>query len=156
MSAEENRHASCVAVGERALLILGAPGSGKSALALDLMALGATLVSDDRTVLRRAGDAVTASPHPRLAGLIEARGVGVLRAPYRDAATVALALDLDEEEPDRLPQGRRLRLLGASIPLLFRPSELRASAIMARLRHGAPANPDAAMRESGDGPDRSA
>ena len=49
-------HASCVARDGRAVLIRGASGSGKSGLALQLMALGAGLVADDRTRLWREGD----------------------------------------------------------------------------------------------------
>ena len=74
--------ASCVAVEGRAALILGASGRGKSTLALTLMAMGATLVSDDGVVLRRAPDGLTASAPPALAGLVEARGIGLLRADF--------------------------------------------------------------------------
>ena len=49
-------HASCIAHRGRGLLILGPSGAGKSTLALEMMAYGAALVADDRTVLRLAGD----------------------------------------------------------------------------------------------------
>ena len=64
-----------------ALLILGASGRGKSALALGLMAAGATLVADDRTHLhaRRRRQLVASAP-AAIAGLIEARGIGILKA----------------------------------------------------------------------------
>ncbi|PIY73077.1 MAG: serine kinase, partial [Rhodobacterales bacterium CG_4_10_14_0_8_um_filter_70_9] len=86
MSAGGAIHASCVAwavAGKaRGLLILGASGAGKSALALELIALGAALVADDQVALRRVGEAVVAAPPPPLAGLIEARGLGLLRMPH--------------------------------------------------------------------------
>ena len=92
-------HASCVAVAGRGLLIAGASGSGKSALALDLMAFGATLVADDRVCLQRAGAALLASAPPTIAGLIEARGIGLLRARAVTAPVpVAALIDLDRVE----------------------------------------------------------
>jgi len=73
-------HASCVALQDKGLLILGPSGSGKSALALQLMALGAVLVADDYTDLVRCDDRVIARCPAALRGLIEARGIGILRA----------------------------------------------------------------------------
>ena len=65
-------HASCVACDGAGVLILGASGAGKSGLALNLMALGAALVADDRVVLSREGDVVLAACPLPLRGLIEA------------------------------------------------------------------------------------
>jgi HPr kinase/phosphorylase len=138
-------HAGCVAIDGRGLLILGAAGSGKSALALDLIALGADLVADDRVLLARDGDRLSARPVPRLAGLIEARGIGLLRLPHRTQAAVVLALDLDRVEPLRLPVRRSMTLLGVELPLILRPEPLRPSAILAALRHGPPLDPEAPL-----------
>ena len=68
-------HASCVAVKGRALLITGPSGTGKSALALQMMALGADLVADDQTLLQpRAGKLIaTAPPAARLMSVGEPR-----------------------------------------------------------------------------------
>ena len=66
-------HASCVAVQGRGVLIRGASGAGKSALALQLMALGAKLVADDQTILTRKDGAIFASCSPRLRGMIDGR-----------------------------------------------------------------------------------
>jgi HPr kinase/phosphorylase len=138
-------HAGCVAASGRGLLILGRPGAGKSALALELVCLGAALVADDRVALRREGDAVLASAPPRLRGLIEARGVGVLRLPHAAEAALALALDLDAAETARIPPRRSMGLLGVAIPLLLgRPA---AAALMAALLHGPPLDPEAALPE---------
>jgi HPr kinase/phosphorylase len=142
-------HASCVAVDSRGLLILGAPGAGKSRLALELMALGAALVADDQVALRRDGGALLAGPHPALAGLIEARGIGLLRTPHLASATVAFALDLDEVEPERLPPRRARLLLGAAVPLMLRPHRLCAAATLAALRWGPPVDPDAGAGRPG-------
>lgn len=129
-------HASCVAFDGRGVLITGASGSGKSALALHLLALGGTLVSDDRVRLARAAGSVHASAPDAITGMIEARGVGLLRAPAAQA-TLALAVDLDAEESQRLPPWREIDLLGCSLPLLRRVSAPHfAPAIVLFLRHG--------------------
>ncbi len=113
-------HASAVALDGRAVLILGPSGCGKSTLALDLIALGAELVADDQTLLHRLGADLLASPHPRIAGRIEARHVGLLRLPWR-AAAISLAIDLGQTESHRLPPRRSLTLLGQDVTLLHRP-----------------------------------
>ncbi len=112
-------HASCVAVAGRGLLILGPSGAGKSSLALQLMGLGAVLVSDDQVALRREGDRVLAEAPPRLRGMVEARGVGLLRADASGPVPLVLAVDLAETEPDRLPPHRQITLLGCPIPLVL-------------------------------------
>jgi len=113
-------HASAVAIDGRAALITGSSGTGKSALALQLMAMGATLVADDGVVLRRRGDALVASAPASIRGLIEARGIGLLPAQALDAAPVSLVIDLAKIETCRLPPARTIRLLGATLPLLHK------------------------------------
>ncbi|RBO53922.1 hypothetical protein DSD19_06540 [Rhodovulum sp. BSW8] len=113
-------HASTVVHRGRAVLIRGASGSGKSALALQLMALGATLVADDRTVLTRSPEGLVASSPKAIRGLIEARGVGLLRTETVASAPVVLAVDLDMAETDRMPPPREIEILGMSLPLLRR------------------------------------
>lgn len=113
-------HASCVALSGSGVLILGAAGRGKSALALQLMALGCDLVSDDRTAVVAAGGKLIAAAPARIRGLIEARGVGILAADAIAAARLALVVDLDQEETDRLPPPRRHVMLGVALPLLHR------------------------------------
>ncbi|KZY29651.1 serine kinase, partial [Roseovarius sp. HI0049] len=110
-------HASCVTHEGRAVLIRGASGSGKSGLALQLMALGAGLVADDRTRLWREGARLMADAPPALRGRIEAREVGILTARPAGPSPVALVVDMDETETDRLPDHRSVTLLGADIPL---------------------------------------
>lgn len=112
-------HASAVAQAGRGLLILGASGAGKSALALDMMARGAALVADDRVILTREGAALIGACPPQLAGRIEARGVGILNAAPAGPVPLALVVDLDRTEPDRLPPLRHLSLLGVALPLVL-------------------------------------
>ena len=111
-------HASCVAIDQRAVLVLGPSGSGKSSLALQLMALGAVLVADDRTSIQSMEYGILASVSKPIEGLIEARGVGLLSAEVCSAAQIQLVVDLTWEERERLPQERKYNLLGHSLPLL--------------------------------------
>lgn len=136
-----NLHASCVAVegeaGWRALLILGPSGSGKSALALDLISRGARLVADDRTDVALRDGRLVASAPAAIAGMIEARGMGLLRLPWIDGAEVAVAADLSATETERLPQARELRLLDVTVPrILCAGNPGAAPALMALLRGG--------------------
>ncbi|MCV2872261.1 HPr kinase/phosphatase C-terminal domain-containing protein [Defluviimonas sp. WL0050] len=113
-------HASCVALAGRGVLIFGPSGSGKSGLALQLMALGCDLVADDRTaVATRDGVAVATAPEA-IRGKIEARGVGLLRAETLAVARLALAVDLAHLESERLPPLRTHSVLGVELPLLHR------------------------------------
>ncbi len=97
------------------LLILGASGSGKSALALTLMALGARLVADDRTWLALAGGGFWATCPPTIRGRIEARGIGILAADAQPGGRLAAAVDLDRTETERLPPARTVTLFGVTI-----------------------------------------
>jgi HPr kinase/phosphorylase len=115
-------HATAIAWDDRGLLILGPSGAGKSALALALMAHGAALIADDRTSVHRQDDRLIAGCPPALSGLIEARGLGLLRAAPAPPTPLALAIDLGKPESDRLPAYRSLALLGLTLPLLHKPA----------------------------------
>jgi serine kinase of HPr protein (carbohydrate metabolism regulator) len=130
----ERVHATCVALhvgrGWRGLLLCGPSGSGKSDLALRLIDGGGRLVSDDQTEIRRVGGRLLATAPRTIAGLIEARGVGIVRL-ARDQlvtrTTLALLIDLvPERQIERLPEPVRQSLLGVELPLLavnpFEPS----------------------------------
>jgi HPr kinase/phosphorylase len=106
-------HASAVLVGARAVLIRGPSGSGKSRLALELIEsvrsgslLFARLVGDDRVHLRAAGGRLLVRAAEALAGLIEVRGVGILRLPYEPSAVVGLVVDLGANA-ERLPDAQQ-------------------------------------------------
>ncbi len=113
-------HASCVCVDGRAVLIRGASGSGKSALALELISRGAELVADDQTLIALQGGWPVARAPRRLHGLIEARGIGILAAAARDAARITLVVDMDRTESERLPPDRVTELSGCELPLLHK------------------------------------
>jgi serine kinase of HPr protein (carbohydrate metabolism regulator) len=120
-------HASAVLVGARAALIRGPSGSGKSRLALELIAAARTgllpfarLVADDRVHLEAAGDRLLARPAEALAGLIEVRGAGLLRLAYEASAVVGFVVDLAAADAARLPDaaGREAEIEGVWLPRL--------------------------------------
>lgn len=131
-------HASTIALDGLGLLILGPSGCGKSTLAINLLARGAKLVSDDQTcVVATATGLAARCPTPALAGVIEARGLGLLRADHILEAALVLAIDLGRDEPDRLPPRRILRLLERELPLVLRPQNPHlADALVLWLRGG--------------------
>lgn len=96
-------HATCVAIGGRGVLLIGASGAGKSDLALRLIDRGAELVSDDGTRLTARDGRLQASAPTTIAGRIEARGIGILDVPARAEASVALMIALDQPVP-RMPE----------------------------------------------------
>lgn len=135
-------HASCIAHQGRGLLILGPSGAGKSTLALRMMALGARLVADDRTVLRGDAGRVVADAPDALRGLIEARGVGILHAAAHGPVDLALVVDLGRPEPERLPPDRRTLLLDASLPLVLGAGRVHLASILLQYLVGGRADPD--------------
>lgn len=125
MSAGASVHASAVKVGERAVLIRGPSGSGKSRLAFDLILAGRTgqlppaiLVGDDRVHLATDGGKLWVRPARELAGLIEIRGLGIRRCEYVAEATIGLVVDLAAADAERLPPAEALEidLSGVKIP----------------------------------------
>ena len=111
-------HASCVALDGHAVLIIGASGSGKSTLALELMALGADLVSDDSTELTVVDGVLLARAPAAIRGRIEARGIGLLQAPTVGPCMVSLAVDLDRAESERLPPRRMAVFCDIPVPVI--------------------------------------
>lgn len=106
----------------RAVLLRGPSGSGKSDLALRLLQAGGRLVADDQTHVTRRGRSLIATPPPALAGMIEARGVGIVRLQRNQLlahAAVALLVDLvPAERIERLPEPQTETLLDVTLPRL--------------------------------------
>jgi HPr kinase/phosphorylase len=123
-------HATAVAIDGRAVLLRGPPGCGKSDLALRLIDGGAPLIADDQARLfRREGHILVRAP-ATIAGLIEVRGVGILRLDPLDEVRLALVVDLvPAGQIERLPEPRFETILGLAIPLLaLAPFEASAAA----------------------------
>lgn len=112
-------HASAVEVAGAGVLILGASGSGKSSLALSLIGLGAALIADDHVLAERDAGGVMLWGSASLRGVIEARGLGLLRTRVAEhPVPLALCIDLDRTETERLPPWRSMRVLERDIALL--------------------------------------
>lgn len=132
-----SRHATAVAVDGRALLITGSSGAGKSTLALEMIALGAGLISDDQVMLIPEGGAIIASAPVGAPALIEVRGMGLVSVGELAPPTpVALILDLDVAETERLPQVRSVTIFGVSIRILRKPEQVHGAALLLALRGG--------------------
>ncbi len=130
-------HSTCLCVGQSAALLVGGSGTGKSSFALQALALGAELVSDDQTILTRSDEGVIATCPDPIQGRIEARGVGLLQVIPRQAALLQLVIDMDMVETDRLPPHRGCRILGIRLPLLHKvESTYFPAAVMQYLQGG--------------------
>jgi serine kinase of HPr protein (carbohydrate metabolism regulator) len=134
-----NIHGSCVALGRTGLafgapkdagvLLLGDSGSGKSDLTLRLLEHGAMLVSDDRTELFLDDGELWASPPLSIAGLLEVRGVGILKLSHAARARVSIAVLLTGNAVPRLPEPEFYDPPGElACPLQARPRLFRLSA----------------------------
>jgi len=124
-------HASAVLVGPRAVLIRGPSGSGKSQLALELIEMARAralpfvrLVADDRVHLEAVHGRLLVRPAGPLAGLIEARGIGLMRLAHESSAVVGLVVDLGAADAQRLPEAssRKTEIDGIELPRLAVPS----------------------------------
>lgn len=103
-------HASCVARETTGVLLLGEAGVGKSDLLLRLIDRGFALVADDRVEVEDGW----AAPPAGGEGLVEMRGLGILRLAWEAPARLALVCLLQHRMP-RLPAPERHPL---GLPLL--------------------------------------
>ncbi len=124
-------HATAVAIGNRALLITGRSGSGKSRLATALVAASTprrriVLVGDDRVLLVRSGETLEVRPHPRIAGFVEHRGLGIVATSWCERVPVAgLALLGSDAAPYAVAQQNL-----ATIRLVLEDKALRVEAVL--------------------------
>jgi serine kinase of HPr protein (carbohydrate metabolism regulator) len=126
-------HASCVELEGIGLLLRGASGAGKSDLALRLIDAGAALVADDQVLLEARGGRLLARAPGALAGLVEVRGLGIVRLPFLPSTAIALLVELVAPEAVvRLPAALTVVLAGVPVAAL-RLAPFEASSV-ARLR----------------------
>ena len=93
----------------------------------------AVLVADDRVALSAEHGVVMARPAKALAGLIEVRGLGIVRLPYVKEARIDLVLDLlSEAEIPRMPSPEDVTvdLNGVTLPRLAASSPERSLDIL--------------------------
>lgn len=107
-------HAGCILLGDGGLLIQGASGSGKSALAQGLLARWqaagrfARLVGDDRILVEQRHGRLLARPHARIAGLAEVRGLGLVKMSHEPACILRACVELGAGPGERLPDSNSL------------------------------------------------
>lgn len=112
-------HATTVEIDGHAVLLRAPSGGGKSDLALRLIDDGAVLVADDQTALTAEAGRLFAGCPESIAGMIEVRGLGVLRLPHCPRAPLALVVDLvPSDRVDRHPDHATAGFLGIMVPLV--------------------------------------
>ncbi|KRA96781.1 hypothetical protein ASD83_17070 [Devosia sp. Root685] len=118
----ENIHATAILLDGKGLLIRGPSGSGKSLLALYLLDVfdargrDAVLISDDRVDIESDGKTILLHAPATIAGLMELRGHGIVRRPYRTGIKLDLVVDL-VPALERMPENNDFKraLLGVEI-----------------------------------------
>lgn len=116
-----NIYATCVAIKGMGVLILGKSGSGKSDLALRLIEnKNAVLVSDDRVNIEIKNGTLIASAPESIKGLLEVRGVGIVKQKYLESVSVHLAIKLTDNinKIERMPQESFCEIEGIKIPMM--------------------------------------
>ncbi len=120
-------HGSALVLGERGILIRGRSGSGKSTLLRELLAAdpqGTRMIADDRVIVAAIHGRLLADVPREIAGFVEMRGVGVIKAPYIAPAVIHLVVDLASlEAAPRMPEADEavVALEGITLPRLVLP-----------------------------------
>jgi HPr kinase/phosphorylase len=112
-------HATCVDVNGSGVLIVGRSGSGKSSLAINLLALGSTLVADDQCELVRKNNRFRISKPASLPKSIEIRGIGLVSVPMVNETSLDWIVNMDEVEKERMPTPRFTKIGGFRVPTIF-------------------------------------
>lgn len=126
----ERINATTVAIEGHGVLLRGPTGAGKSDLALRLLREGGHLVADDYTEVECEGVRLIAHAPATIAGMLEVRGIGILRVTPVSPAVLVACIDLVQTRGvERMPEERSIPVgnTGRHLPL-FRLAPFEASA----------------------------
>ena len=101
------------------VLIVGSSGSGKSSLAINMLALGSKLVADDQCELVKKNNRFSVSKPASLPKSIEIRGIGLVSVPMVVETSLDWVVDMDEAETERMPDLRFTKIDGYRVPTVF-------------------------------------
>ena len=123
-------HGTAIAIDGGAVLLRGPSGAGKSDLGLRLIDAGARLIADDQSELFRIGATIAVRAPAAIAGLLEVRGLGIIRLDTAVDVPLLLIADLVAPEVlERLPERRSETILGLAVPVIsLAPFEASAAA----------------------------
>ena len=144
-------HATALLVGAHGVLVRGASGSGKSALALALIERGARLIADDRVTLAKVHERVIATAPRATAGMIELRGHGILHEASERGGVIRLVADIVEEDMvERMPEPEELvtTLLGITVRRQPVPPHAMRAAQLVQAALGVLPHRDAGLRSA--------
>ena len=111
-------HGTVVEVNGKGVLLRGESGVGKSDLALRLIDGGGRLVADDRCEVTVSDDRITATCPDEIFGLLEVRGIGVVRMNAVKSVHVDLVVELCRpEDVARMPDDKTCEDFGVSVPV---------------------------------------
>ncbi len=137
----ERLRGTCIAVEGSGVLLRGPSGSGKSDLALRLVDAGGRLVADDYTDVSEVGGRLVATAPPKVHGLLEVRGIGIIRLQAKPSARLVACVDLVPiDKIERMPVPEDVRILGVSLPRFVvcaaEPSSVAKVALVVRIASG--------------------
>ena len=133
----QNIHATCISINKKGVLFLGKSGAGKSDMALRLIASQkAKLVADDRVEIWIQKNRLKARAPIQIKNLLEVRNVGIIEIKSLSSVYIELAIELTNEQLERMPEESFYEIEGLKIPLIkLNPFESSAPAkILAALR----------------------
>lgn len=128
MRSSDTLHGTLIAWLGKGVLIMGLSGTGKSQLALAMMAETppAHLIGDDRIHVREENGRLIGAAPPQLQGLIERFGMGLERHEALERYAIDLVVELKpRDEIERMPDPDALawRYENLVVPKLILPAE---------------------------------
>ena len=134
-------HASSVDINGKGIVILGKSGAGKSNLAIKLISMGAKLISDDQTHFKLIENKIIISKPETTPNFIEARGIGLIEAPFVVSAKLFCFVKITNLELKRLPNAKKKYCFGKKIKMIeFNPNYNNESSLFLSLKYGVKTN----------------